>query len=285
MRRLTIVTFLALTSPALPIWAEPQGNVIQQVQSAYVPTIMDGGGLRVAQKGTILAVQIDGVMASQKKGLSGPFYNAFVSGQIEEDKGLKATLANRRALDPRALAVGEKVYLLKTDVSTNSITFSVQSCGTCDPKAVDPGHVPYRAEVAFKFVKGALAGTDFNQVKQVIEQVFKVPDDAAPASDGDAQQAAAAPAPASARGAAKPAPQQAAPPAPEPEQQKYADIAPPPPPPAPPRKRAKGMTLEEVKSVLGEPQSIVDLGGKVIYKYKDYKFTFQGGKVSDIEVL
>jgi hypothetical protein len=285
MRTLTIASFLAITSLAFPNWAEPQGNVIQQVQSAYVPTLMDSSGIKVAQKGTILAVQIDGIMAAQKKGLSGPYYNAFASGQIGPDGGLKATALNHRAINPRALAIGEKVYLLKADVGSNSITFSVQSCGTCDPKAVDPGHEPYRAEVTFKFVKGALAGTDFNQVKGVIEQVFKVPDDA-PASDAAPPQTAARPRAAGAPPApAEPAPQAEQPPAAPAEAAKYADIPPPPAPPAAPRKLAKGMTPDEVKAILGEPESMVDLGGKVIYKYKDYKFTFVGGKVSDIEVL
>ena len=288
MRTLTIATFLAMTSLPFPIGAAPQGNVIQQVQSAYIPTLMDASGIKVAQKGTILVVQIDGVMAAQKKGLSGPYYNAFASGQIGPDGGLKATALNHRAINPRALTVGEKVYLLKADVGANAITFSVQSCGSCDPKAVDPGHEPYRAEVTFKFVKGSLAGTDFNQVKGVIEQVFKTPDDAAPATDAAAPQAGTKPqAPAAPQATPEAAP---AAPVADPQQQpaepaKYADIPPPPPPPAAPRKLGKGMTTDEVKAVLGEPESIIDLGGKVIYKYKDYKFTFVGGKVSDIDVL
>ena len=184
--------------------------------------------------------------------------------------------------------MGEKVYLLKADVGANAITFSIQSCGTCDPKAVDPGHEPYRAEVTFKFIKGALAGTDFNQVKGVIEQVFKTPDDAAPATDAATPQAGAKPqAPAAplATPEAAPAPPAADPPQQAAEPAKYADIPPPPPPPAAPRKLGKGMTIDEVKAVLGEPESIIDLGGKVIYKYKDYKFTFVGGKVSDIDVV
>ena len=46
-----------------------------------------------------------------------------------------------------------------------------------------------------------------------------------------------------------------------------------------------GMTIQEVKDAFGEPASIVDLGSKVIYMYKDKKVTFVNGKVSDVDVL
>jgi hypothetical protein len=46
-----------------------------------------------------------------------------------------------------------------------------------------------------------------------------------------------------------------------------------------------GMTIDEVKSSYGEPANVVDLGGKVIYVYKDLKITFKDGKVSDVDVL
>jgi hypothetical protein len=44
-----------------------------------------------------------------------------------------------------------------------------------------------------------------------------------------------------------------------------------------------GMGLNEVKSIQGEPEKIVDLGAKKIYVYKDLKITFIDGKVSDIQ--
>jgi hypothetical protein len=158
---------------------------------------------------------------------------------------------------------------LRTEVKDNNIVFVVQSCGTCNPKAVDPGHQPYRAEVDFKFIKGALAATDFKSVQGVIEQVFKFP-------DAEAETTAAA-------GGAPPA-DPPAPPPPQPEApQKFVEPPPPPPPPAAPKKIGLGQTPDEVKATFGEPEQIIELGPKVIYKYKDLKVTFLKGKVSDIE--
>jgi hypothetical protein len=44
-----------------------------------------------------------------------------------------------------------------------------------------------------------------------------------------------------------------------------------------------GLSIDDVKSIQGEPQKIVDLGSKKIYVYKDLKITFTDGKVSDIQ--
>ena len=44
-----------------------------------------------------------------------------------------------------------------------------------------------------------------------------------------------------------------------------------------------GMNLDDVRSIQGEPQKIVDLGDRKIYVYKDLKITFKDGKVTDIQ--
>ncbi len=44
-----------------------------------------------------------------------------------------------------------------------------------------------------------------------------------------------------------------------------------------------GMTPDEVKTSLGNPEKIVDLGTKQIYVYKDMKVIFQDAKVSDVQ--
>jgi hypothetical protein len=43
-----------------------------------------------------------------------------------------------------------------------------------------------------------------------------------------------------------------------------------------------GMSFAEVESVLGPPQTRVDLDSKVLYKYKDMTVEFHGGKVVDV---
>lgn len=53
--------------------------------------------------------------------------------------------------------------------------------------------------------------------------------------------------------------------------------------PSPTVNIALGQTEDQVKSALGQPITVVDLGTKKIYKYKDMKITFKAGKVSDVE--
>ena len=45
-----------------------------------------------------------------------------------------------------------------------------------------------------------------------------------------------------------------------------------------------GLTVDEVTSIQGRPEKIVDLGSKKTYLYKDLKITFTDGKVSAIVV-
>jgi hypothetical protein len=54
-------------------------------------------------------------------------------------------------------------------------------------------------------------------------------------------------------------------------------------PGAAPKTVSIGMTIEEVKAVLGDPKQIADSGAKKFYVYKDWKITFTDGKVSDIQ--
>ena len=54
-------------------------------------------------------------------------------------------------------------------------------------------------------------------------------------------------------------------------------------PAANPTTIALGQTIEQVTTALGPPLTVIDLGSKKIYKYKDMKVTFTDGKVSDAE--
>jgi hypothetical protein len=44
-----------------------------------------------------------------------------------------------------------------------------------------------------------------------------------------------------------------------------------------------GQSIAEVTSTLGPPQTVIDLGARKIYKYKDMKVIFNGGKVTNVE--
>jgi hypothetical protein len=53
--------------------------------------------------------------------------------------------------------------------------------------------------------------------------------------------------------------------------------------PAAPVNIALGQSIEDVTTALGNPLTVIDLGPKKIYKYKDMKITFKAGKVTDVE--
>jgi hypothetical protein len=57
----------------------------------------------------------------------------------------------------------------------------------------------------------------------------------------------------------------------------------PPAPAAGPATITLGQSIDEVTASLGAPLTVIDLGSKKIYKYKDMKVTFKGGKVSDVD--
>jgi hypothetical protein len=59
--------------------------------------------------------------------------------------------------------------------------------------------------------------------------------------------------------------------------------APPPTPAAAPPTIALGQSINDVTAILGPPVTVVDLGSKKIYKYKDLKVSFKDGKVSNVE--
>jgi hypothetical protein len=276
-------------------------NLLQQLQKTFVPTEFDAGGMKVAKGGTVVTVQIDGVLANPK-GKTGSYKNMFEDGQIRPENCLKCQLTNRLATQ-RAYQAGERLYVVALELGgKDSIAMEVQSCGTCDPKAIDPTHRPYQARVTFKFLKGALAATSVAQVQQVVEQVFKA-DAEGGATQETQQQGAPPPAaparpPVRARTAGAPPDPQANPPqaeAPPKTPTNFDPIAPPPPPadtPEPqPRKLEMGQTIDQVNAMFPgiAPTTVPGPNKAVIHLYKDgnrtFKITFTDGKVTGVDVI
>jgi len=54
-------------------------------------------------------------------------------------------------------------------------------------------------------------------------------------------------------------------------------------PAAPPAEISLGQTIDQVTAILGQPKTVVDLGNKKTYVYKDMKVIFTGGKVTDVQ--
>jgi len=45
----------------------------------------------------------------------------------------------------------------------------------------------------------------------------------------------------------------------------------------------KDQTPEEVQKLIGKPQSIVDLGAKLVYVYPNFRLLFVNGKLTDVQ--
>jgi len=259
MRATTLVVALMAGSATVSLFAAPpdQGqkvNIERGLQSNYAPTKLAGLGerLRVTQRGTVLVVQRDGMGASPATEFS--FGNTYKDGRIKHS--LTGALIHN-ANTVRDLRAGERVYLLKTEVKDAGVVFSVLSCDMCDGSPADLAQMPYRASLTFQFPNGYWNTTDFAQIQRTISEVFTFAD-----GPGTSTQASPEPvAPPGAQFAQQPAA------APQPE----------------PVKIGLGQTTAQVVAGLGQPDKVVDLGGKKIYVYKDLKVTFLDGKVSDVQ--
>jgi hypothetical protein len=175
-----ITGFLVLV-PSLPAdWQDqaPKAGLLNQLQTVYPLTVLDG--IRVVKPGTVLVVQQDGIQANPMK--IGPFRNKYANGQITAQgrdllRKFDPTNGNwglGAGMLPRILVAGEQVYLLKMDVRDDGITLAVQTCGSCDPAAVDPAHKPYIASIQFSFTRGFLAATDADHVQTAINPLLAV---------------------------------------------------------------------------------------------------------------
>ncbi len=232
-------------------------NFVQQLQATYVQTAVAADNLKVTQAGSVLVIQKDGIgacPATSAIGIALPYENSYKDGKVKQ--GLKSRLLALKT-SSRDLAVGEKVHLTKIEVKGDAIVFHILTCGACDPSAVDPSYVPFKASLTFEFAKGSLATATFDQVQPIIGRVFTV--------DTPVTTTVTDP---------------ILPPPPPPQ-----DPDPvPPPPPAAPIQIGLEQTVEQIVAALGQPETVVKAGdGKEIYLYKALKITLVDGKVTEIQ--
>jgi len=243
LRAVLMVVSVPLLVAAAP--ADPKVTLEQRLQARYPPTRLAGDKLHIAQPGTVLVLRQGGLFASPLDEFA--FANNYKDGHIKRSAA-SALIHNTNT--SRELFPGDKVYLLKTEAKDSGVVFSLQSCRACDGAEVDLYEPAFRASLTFQFPKGYAETTDFGQIQRAIDDVF----DLAFTDHGNT------PAP-----PADPEPR--AQPAPSPE----------------PVRIALGQSIEEVRSNLGQPDKIVDLGSKKIYYYRDMKIVFVDGRVSDVQ--
>lgn len=172
--------------------SQAAGTVEQQLRSQYHVTRVGMNGAVVGQPGSVLTIQSDGITAipasydkywynALKKGADHPKPSAIQHG------GLVANAERRQ------LQVGEKVYIVNVEFNQGDIAFYIQSCGNCDPSAVDLHNPPFRARVAVEFDKKSFGTESLKQVQDTIAQVFKIEDAGSAASTSNPPPAATVP--------------------------------------------------------------------------------------------
>jgi hypothetical protein len=247
-----------------------KGPSLQEQLKAQYKTVKlgaDGNGLAVVDPGTVLDIQRGGLLGVAPQ-ITMFCPAKFQDGDLKTPNGFCAAMVKQNS---RFLQKGEKVYPLRIDVSLDKDRVSIQvvECDSCN-NVQQPSF--YKSEVVFQFAKGALQNTSVPAVEDTISKVLAID------SEGDSQQQDNQGGQnqgsqnqgsqnqgdnQGGNGGGQGQQQQA--PAPEPQQIE------------------KGQTPDQVKSALGNPEKIVNLGAKQIYIYKDLKVTFLNGKVADVQ--
>jgi len=249
----------------------------QKLEAQYTPTKTTADRSDIVTAGAVLVLQKDGLLMDTVTS-SAPLSNTYKNGKISHGMGDFVTCAWCRKINPtappnvdsRTFVSGEKFWVTKIEMHDVGADFWLYSDPISD--------VRYYSTLKFPYPKGPSPDTD-KMLSQVAE-VLKVDD-----SGGDSKEQAAAPVSGGKPAAPAPAPAAAAT-APTPTSA-MAPIAPPPPPsdapPAQPKTVSKGQTKEQVVAIFGQPTKIANLGSKEIDYYPDFKITFVGGKVTDVQ--
>jgi hypothetical protein len=262
-----------------------QVSLEDQLKAQYTMAKMgsDSSGWSVVQEGTLLAVQKGGIMGVPYKSAisrTSTFQDGTVkssggatTGHLSDAKdkfcgvfkkcpGTPGGDTAKDEMTTHLFKVGDKVYPTKIEVNAakDMVTMGIVACDTCN-KTDPPTY--NKAQVVFQFASGTLAKTSASQVEDTIAQLLTIStdDQQSQGSDqGNDQQQGNNQGGGGGGGQAQ---QQA--------------------PPAEPQQIEKGQTTDQVKTAIGSPDKIINLGTKQIYVYKDIKVTFLNGKVSDVQ--
>lgn len=258
MRTIRCTTVLALISVSLTVAAHTQGapslQDLLKTQYKTTTTGSDVEGFKIIQAGTVLTLMKPGVIALPQPPAGQIRFDPFGKMCNSTFKNGNLTGGNRCPMAAEAakyLEKGSKVYLTKMEVKSkeNKITFNLIECDSCNGAQAFSS---MKSTITFEFASNFLDTAEPGQVVDVISQVLSL--------DGSASAAPPEPAP-------QPAVAQA-----------------PPPPPGPPPSVQVGDTPQQVIAILGNPIVVLPgAGGKKIFKYKDFKVIFVGGKVAEVD--
>jgi hypothetical protein len=189
------------------------------------------GQWAVIEPGTVLEVKKGGIIGAPPKSVA-VCPSKVEGGTLKGPGGMCTAMLGGR--NSRYLTVGEKVYPVRLDVSLgkDKIVFAVFECDSCNGVTEASS---YRSEIIFQFAKGFLATASAAQIEEMIGQVFSVSSGETPPTQTETTKT---------------------------DTQETTDQV-------DPQTIRIGQTIDEVVSALGKPETIVDLGAKQIYKYKE----------------
>lgn len=259
--------------------AKAQGGSLQsQLEAQYTLTKPTDDKSDIVTAGAVLILEKDKLIMYPATNQVVP-QNTYKDGKLSEGafgvhhkvqsfgSFIGHPLPDQAQVTPRTFVTGEKFWVTRIDIDSDSVTFTLFS----DPYS----DVRYDSTLKFIFPHGQVPAAD--QVLKTVAEVLKVDADDAKKSDDSGNQQPAAGGDAN---------QQQAPAAGDANQQQ--DAAPaaaeaPAAPAAPPATVDIGQTTDQVVAILGQPEKIINLGAKQIYVYKDLKVTFVKGKVTDAQ--
>lgn len=257
LRCCAVFATLSLSLAAAALGQAAAGPSLQELlktQYKITTTGNDAEGFKIIEPGTVLTLKKSGALAlpqmqqaQPKLSLFGKLCSTtFKNGSLTGGKGCPMMAEGAKYLNK-----GTQLYITKMEVKQkdNKITFNLVECDSCNGVQEQSSmKTTINVEFADKFLDTAEPG----QIVDVISQVLE-----ADAGGGAAAQAA----PQAAQAAAP----QAAAAGPAPTVQ-------------------VGDTPDKVIGILGNPVVILPgAGGKQIYKYKDFKVIFVGGKVAEVD--
>ena len=283
MRRLLAASLVLLVSSGTAFAQDKnwKKTLEQKLKDTYPPSklaLMDAS--KVNTLGAVLTILKAGIVADPAERVV--YHRARVrNGELVSDnRGSSSKLLTFLLPSPAAgddtyvLSVGAKVYIRTLSVSDENIDIHIY---TMDPFEHPAGGATkssrYTAMVRFEFPKGYLAAAPFDDLGKAIGAVLAT----------DAQALASNiqldPKPAPVTAVALATPNAAVQQSPPPDPAGSAPTA----PPAEPATIGIGQTVDQVTAALGPPLTIVKLGTKEIYVYKDLKITFLNGRISEVE--
>ncbi|GGH00501.1 hypothetical protein [Silvibacterium dinghuense] len=270
------VVALALAVSLLPS-AMAQGDIVTALKQKYRLSEINMQGV-VVNPGTVFTVEADGINAEPYPTMI-TFENPVVDGQVKQrSKGLGfLKSSNLQILQP-----GQKVYItkinsssgnddeLKVTIITSDAVLATYSNGAYGGQYQAAKR--YSTTLAFKLPKGALTQMSLDDASKMIEAILSInAADQVRVHDAGVVTRSCEPHCAISATTGAPVGTPSAEPGGAPAGSNGTPTI------------SLGQSIDQVTGVMGQPQQIVDLGSKKIYKYPDMKVVFVDGKVSDVQ--